>query len=145
MPELPEVETCRRSLDRWTRGRRVERVEFLDGRSVRDRREDRPSMGSEAAARRVRELVTGQSPVATQRHGKRLLWTWPGGGLLLHLGMTGKWTRLPSPFEKLRLHLDDGTEVDARWAPPLLPRPGDRVGVRVVGEVAVYAAPGPGR
>ncbi|MBM3684741.1 MAG: ABC transporter ATP-binding protein [Actinobacteria bacterium] len=45
----------------------------------------------------------------------------------------------------VRLHLDDGTEVDARWAPPLLPRPGDRVGVRVVGEVAVYAAPGPGR
>ena len=39
----------------------------------------------------------------------------------------------------VRLRLDDGTDVEARWAPPLLPRPGDRVGVRVVGEVAVYA------
>ncbi len=45
----------------------------------------------------------------------------------------------------VRLRLDDGTEVEARWAPPLLPRPGDRVGVRVVGEVAVYAVAGPGR
>ncbi len=118
MPELPEVETCRRSLDRWTRGRRVDRVEFLDGRSVRDRREDRPSAGSERAAMRVREFVTGQAPVSTRRHGKRLLWTWPRGCLLLHLGMTGKWTRLPSPFEKLRLYLDDGSIL--RFADPRL-------------------------
>ncbi len=112
MPELPEVETCRRSLDRWTRDRRVDRIEFLDPRSIRDRRGDRPSAASERAADRVREIVTGHSPVATRRHGKRLLWTWPRGCLLLHLGMTGKWTRLPSPFTKLRLHLDDGSAIN---------------------------------
>ena len=63
------------------------------------------------AADTLRGLVSGQAPGALERHGKRLLWRWPRGSLLLHLGMTGKWTRHATPFARVRLRLDDGSEV----------------------------------
>ncbi len=45
------------------------------------------------------------------RHGKRVLWPFGEGALLLHLGMTGKWTRKPTNFAKLLLHLDNGDRL----------------------------------
>lgn len=110
MPELPEVEFCRRALTRWSAGRRVVQVDVLDARCVRDRRTDRPSAGSaqaEAALRRV----AASPPRGLDRHGKRLLWRFDDGALLLHLGMTGKWTRQPSRFAKVALTLDDGARL----------------------------------
>lgn len=128
MPELPEVETCARALARWTAGRVVVACEVVDPRSVRDGRTDRPTRGSEAAARLVASLVTGRAPGSLSRHGKRLWWQWPEGGLLLHLGMTGKWTRRPTPFTRLRLVLDDGSAVcfsDPRLLGGVVPGRGD--------------------
>jgi len=35
MPELPEVETVRRGLDKWVSGRRIATVEVLHPRAIR--------------------------------------------------------------------------------------------------------------
>lgn len=111
MPELPEVEFCRRTLERWTRGRRVTGVELIDPRSVRARREDRPSAGHPDGAARLRAVVAGV-PEAPIRHGKRLLWPFGARALLLHLGMTGKWSRGERPpHAKVGLTLDDGAAL----------------------------------
>ncbi|MFZ5478436.1 MAG: Fpg/Nei family DNA glycosylase [Myxococcota bacterium] len=107
MPELPEVEFARRALVRWTEGRIVVGSEVLDARSVRSSRTDRPSAGRADGAAALSEVARGR-PGPLRRHGKRLLWEFERGALLLHLGMTGKWTRIPPAFPKARLDLDDG-------------------------------------
>ncbi|MDP2311383.1 MAG: DNA-formamidopyrimidine glycosylase family protein [Pseudomonadota bacterium] len=111
MPELPEVEFCRRSLARWSAGRRVVDVAVLDPRSVRVNRKDRPSAGHPDGAAELAAVVTRVPPGELRRHGKRLLWRFGDGALLLHLGMTGKWSLRPNPYVKVRLDLDDGTAL----------------------------------
>lgn len=111
MPELPEVEFCRRALSRWTAGRRVVGSEVLDARVVRARRGDRPTQGRPDAAEALAEVVAAGPPSPPLRHGKRLLWPFGERALLLHLGMTGKWARQPTRWAKVRLHLDDGTDA----------------------------------
>jgi formamidopyrimidine-DNA glycosylase len=108
MPELPELEFCGRSLTRWTAGRRIVGVEVRDPRSVRASRRDRPSAGREDGDTAVRAVVLGAAPGPIRRHGKRLLWPFGERALLLHLGMTGRWTRREHPHTKLALHLSDG-------------------------------------
>lgn len=81
-------------------------VDILDPRVVRKSRTHRPSAGSEEAADSL--LRVARLPVAIVRHGKRLLWEFEHGFLLLHLGMTGRWTRSASGFPKVVLHLDNG-------------------------------------
>ncbi|MSQ03256.1 MAG: hypothetical protein EXR71_15420 [Myxococcales bacterium] len=109
MPELPEVETCRRSLRRWTQGRRVVAVELCDPRSVRLGRSDRPTAAHPEGRRALDAVVLDAAPGEIARHGKRLLWLFGDGALLLHLGMTGRWSRAAPPHAKVRLELDDGT------------------------------------
>jgi formamidopyrimidine-DNA glycosylase len=111
MPELPEVEFCGRALWRWTAGRRVVEVEVHDPRTIRASRTDRPTAALEDGARALRDVVLGAPPTEPRRHGKRLLWRFGDRALLLHLGMTGKWTRGVPSFPKLSLHLDDGGVV----------------------------------
>lgn len=111
MPELPEVEFCRRCLTRWTTGRRVVDVAVPDPRVVRASRTDRPSAGLPDGVGALRSVVTAAPCGEVVRHGKRLLWRFGDGALLLHLGMTGKWSRTPTAYTKVRLDLDDGTAV----------------------------------
>jgi formamidopyrimidine-DNA glycosylase len=137
VPELPEVEFCRQALTRWTMGRNVVGVEVIDPRVVRNARTDAPSAGRpDGAEVLMRTCVTGAAVEpprrasapsdagtgarALVRHGKRLLWAFgdtpDAPALLLHLGMTGKWTReppdTPAPrHAKVRLVLDDGTRL----------------------------------
>lgn len=108
MPELPEVEFCGRSLSRWTTGRRIVGVDVVDTRSVRTSRTSRPTAGHPSGADAIRRIVIDATPGTPLRHGKRLLWPFRDGALLLHLGMTGKWTRVPTKFPKVRLILDTG-------------------------------------
>lgn len=93
MPELPEVEFCRRALLRWTSGRHVVAVTVDDPRSVRRSRTDAPTAADPQGGERLREVVLGTPPGEIRRHGKRLLWSFADRALLLHLGMTGRWTR----------------------------------------------------
>ncbi len=95
MPELPEVETTRRGIEPHLRGRRS------TARKVRERRLRWPvPLGLEA-------MLPGRLIHAVQRRAKYLLLRLDGGGLILHLGMSGSLRILPrdTPVAKHE-HLD---------------------------------------
>ncbi len=106
MPELPEVETVRRSLAPVLEGRALERVEITDPRLTR------PLDPVEVA----RELE-GERVALVDRRGKYLIIRFESGrALLVHLRMTGSF-RVPAEPDahgRALLGLDDGTEVAYR-------------------------------
>lgn len=107
MPELPEVEFCRRALTRWAQGRRATGFTLHDPRCVRASRTARPSEGMPRGADALAATLSAPcGPI--RRHGKRLLWAFGDQALLLHLGMTGKWTRRRPDAPKLQIDLPDG-------------------------------------
>ncbi|MCC6207088.1 MAG: bifunctional DNA-formamidopyrimidine glycosylase/DNA-(apurinic or apyrimidinic site) lyase [Gammaproteobacteria bacterium] len=77
MPELPEVETTRRGIERHLRGRRV-----LELR-VRERRLRQP------LPRLLERALPGQVIREVARRGKYLLLRTDAGAVLIHLGMSG--------------------------------------------------------
>lgn len=105
MPELPEVETIRRGLDRELKGRRIDGVDW------------RPAKLRGGKSPRPLEELEGQRIKALRRHGKFLLWDLSGGGTFLaHLGMTGKFLFANAgeerrPHTHLVLSLDDEREL----------------------------------
>jgi formamidopyrimidine-DNA glycosylase len=78
MPELPEVETTRRGLERHVAGQKIAGV------IVRDRRLRHP------VPRRLPALLTGATIRALARRGKYLLIDCGAGTLIIHLGMSGR-------------------------------------------------------
>ncbi len=128
MPELPEVEACRRLLAVWGRERRLAGVQLGDGAAVRATPTTHP-VASDEAARRLSGWV-GQCFGTPLRRGKRIAWPLGDGGLLLHLGMTGHWVRRTSAdaprFGRVGLTLDDGSTlwlVDPRRFGCVVPLP----------------------
>jgi formamidopyrimidine-DNA glycosylase len=82
MPELPEVETIRRGLDRWVTGRRVRDVEVHHPRAVR-----RHVAGPDDFA----AALAGRTLAGALRRGKYLWLPLDGGdALVAHLGMSGQ-------------------------------------------------------
>jgi len=80
MPELPEVETVRRSLLSLVRGKRIMRVELTEPRIIRH-----------CDPARIRTGVTGRLILGIDRRGKFLLFQLTGElTLVVHLGMSGK-------------------------------------------------------
>ena len=110
MPELPEVETVRRGLDRWVVGRTVAAAEMLHPRATR-----RHLAGPDDVVARL----VGRTVTAACRRGKYLWLPLSGGddALLGHLGMSGQLLVLPpgeSPGPHLRARLaftDGGPEL----------------------------------
>ncbi len=95
MPELPEVETIRRDLEKDVVGRRIRSVEVLGTRSVR-----RHADPGELGARLQGRTVTG-----VRRSGKYLLVDLDDGSVLVvHLGMSGQLLRAASAREPLAPH-----------------------------------------
>jgi formamidopyrimidine-DNA glycosylase len=106
MPELPEVETVRRSLALELPGLRTVAV---GGRSVAMRRP--------LDVERLSALVTGRRFLAPRRRGKYLLLDLdPPGSILAHLGMSGR-VQLVEASIPLRVHthltldLEDGRQL----------------------------------
>ena len=105
MPELPEVETTRRSLLPHVVGARVTAV------TVRERRLRRP-LAADFEAR-----LAGRGIAAIDRHGKYLLFRLDDGAtLLVHLGMSGSLGLAapdspPAPHDHVVLQLDRGPAV----------------------------------
>jgi formamidopyrimidine-DNA glycosylase len=104
VPELPEVETVRRGLERHVAGRTIDEVEVLHPRAVR-----RHAAGPAdfAAALRGRDLA------APLRRGKYLWLPAGGDALLAHLGMSGQLLvgapdRALSPHVRVRFTFRDG-------------------------------------
>ncbi|MEQ1567017.1 MAG: DNA-formamidopyrimidine glycosylase family protein [Myxococcota bacterium] len=120
MPELPEVEVCRRQLTRWTAGRTLLDVAVRDPAVVRGTLSTRPSDKLPDGETQVRALV-GATSTAVSRYGKRLGWTFGDRALVAHLGMTGHWVWRapgdePPPSTRIGLTFDTGTAwyVDGR-------------------------------
>ena len=106
MPELPEVETIRRSLDRLR----------LPGRVVTDVAVTWPrSVGGNPAA--FRDALVGRCFTASGRRGKYLLYTLePAAVLTIHLRMSGRLYLVPrtepaTGYERVTLRLDDDREL----------------------------------
>jgi formamidopyrimidine-DNA glycosylase len=120
VPELPEVETVRRGLDRLVVGRRIERVEVGRARTVR-----------RTSAQELIDGLTGTTVTAAGRRGKYLLCPLDSGDeLMIHLRMSGQ--VLVAPAGTVRpahthvvLHLEGGDEL---WF----------VDPRTFGEVVVF-------
>lgn len=101
MPELPEVETTRRGIAPALAGRR------FAGALVREPRLRWPVPAD------LSEQLAGQPIQAVERRAKYLLIRLPPGGLILHLGMSGRLRVLPAAtpllkHDHLDLLLDDG-------------------------------------
>ena len=120
MPELPEVETVRRGLDRFAVGRRVERVEIGRERTVR-----------RTSPEAVIHGLTGTTITAANRRGKYLLMPLDSGDeVMIHLRMSGQVLFAEGGAERpahthVVMHLDDGNEL---WF----------VDPRTFGEVVVF-------
>ena len=95
MPELPEVETIRRDLEKEIIGKRIKTVEVKGKRSVR-----RHKTSTEFKGR-----LEGKKVSAVRRAGKYLLVELEGGDVLVvHLGMSGQLLRAKSAKEPLDRH-----------------------------------------
>ena len=103
VPELPEVETTVRGLEKVLLGRKLTRIE---PRRADLRREFPPGLG---------QRLTGATVTALGRRGKfGLIETDRGDTLVFHLGMSGKWRVDPSelhPHDHLLLETDDGRRL----------------------------------
>jgi formamidopyrimidine-DNA glycosylase len=85
MPELPEVETIRRDIEKEFVNHRIKKVEVSGARSIR-----RHKSAKEFTAR-----VEGRKLVGTRRRGKYLLMRLDNGEVLVvHLGMSGQLLRV---------------------------------------------------
>ncbi len=98
MPELPEVEHARRTLEEWLVGTRLTRVTVHDARIL--------DAGIRPA--HVIAALEGRRVQAVERRGKWLRIALDRGAVFSHLGMTGKWVKArpddePVRFEKVRL------------------------------------------
>src|SRR5215207_3076144 len=109
MPELPEVETTVRGLERVLKGRRIARIE---ARRPDLRRALPPDLGQRLTGARVTSLG--------RRAKYGLIDTDRGDSLIFHLGMSGHWRIDPAEIDAhdhLLVQTDDGRRLtlnDAR-------------------------------
>lgn len=124
MPELPEVETVRRGIEKRVVGRRITKVEVGRERSVR-------RVGKEA----VVNLLTGTTITTARRRGKYILCDLDSGDeMMIHLRMSGRvlvepvgTTRPPHTHVVLTLAERDGVDDEMWFVDP-----------RTFGEVVVF-------
>jgi len=110
VPELPEVETVRTSLEPVLLGRTFERVAIDDPRLTRP-------FDPQAVARELE----GERVASVERRGKYLVVRFESGRVLLvHLRMTGSFRHVPAgvpadgPHTRAVVRLDDGSDVAYR-------------------------------
>lgn len=78
MPELPEVETVRRTLTPHLTGRRIESVRYFS------------ALAAGGSPEVMTEGLTGRSILSLERKGKYLVFPLDTGWMTIHLRMTGK-------------------------------------------------------
>jgi formamidopyrimidine-DNA glycosylase len=109
MPELPEVEVLRRSLEPHLIGDRVERVEVSN-----------PALREPVDVARLRRAARGREVISLRRRSKYLLIDLDGGWtVVVHLGMSGRLTLVPAatplePHEHVAFHLRSGRRLRLR-------------------------------
>ncbi|HVF37532.1 MAG TPA: bifunctional DNA-formamidopyrimidine glycosylase/DNA-(apurinic or apyrimidinic site) lyase [Sphingomicrobium sp.] len=106
MPELPEVETTVRGLEKVLKGRRLDRVEPRRG----DLRRPFPPD--------LRQRLTGARVISLGRRAKYgLVHTDRGDSMIFHLGMSGSWRIDPDELGKhdhLAIETDEGRRLSLR-------------------------------
>jgi formamidopyrimidine-DNA glycosylase len=106
MPELPEVETVRRGIEKAVVGSTILEAKVTGARTVRRQ-----------SAAEFERLVKGRRVVGANRKGKYLLISLDRGTLVVHLRMSGQLvlhehaTAVAAPHTHARLALDDGREL----------------------------------
>jgi len=106
MPELPDVETFKRTLARQALGKKIARVVVDD-----------PRILGKLSARGFSRRLSGKKLVTARRYGKHLLAKIEGDGwLTLHFGMTGglqfyKASAAAPPFTCVRLDFQSGDHL----------------------------------
>ena len=101
MPELPEVETFKRYLDKTSLKQSINKVQILDER-ILDTEKDN-----------LKKLLKGKQFESSTRHGKYLLVSLKPGFLILHFGMSGDLEYYdskeePPKFSKVIFHFNSG-------------------------------------
>jgi formamidopyrimidine-DNA glycosylase len=105
MPELPEVETIRRDLEKEVVGKRIKQVEVTGLRSIRRHGSKKPFVAR----------LEGRKVVGVARRGKYLLVRLEGTDVLVvHLGMSGQLLWSKGGKEEKAKH----THVVVTFAPP---------------------------
>ncbi len=110
MPELPEVETVKRSLEKLTLGRRIKNLKVL-------------RKGYVHTGYALRSKVSGSTIQSVERKGKIMAIHLSSGIVMLHhLGMTGRLLLMPSKSElarhtHIRIFFDDGEYELRQWDP----------------------------
>jgi formamidopyrimidine-DNA glycosylase len=101
MPELPEVETVVRSLQRVLPGRRILHVRCSSHLVTR------------GGLTRTANLLAGRNVQAIRRQGKQIFIELDRGVLYVHLGMTGRllWNGVEGKHARAVIHFDTGTLV----------------------------------
>jgi formamidopyrimidine-DNA glycosylase len=90
MPELPEVETTRRGIERTARGRRITELRVYEHRL------------RWPIDRSIAQQLVDQEIVTVERRAKNLLLRLTRGTLILHLGMSGSLRLLPQETERIK-------------------------------------------
>jgi formamidopyrimidine-DNA glycosylase len=109
MPELPEVEVLRRSLEPHLVGDRIERVEVRN-----------PALREPVDVARLRRIAAGREITGLRRRSKYLLIDLERGGtVVIHLGMSGQLTLVPGEtppenHEHVAFHLRSGRRLRLR-------------------------------
>jgi formamidopyrimidine-DNA glycosylase len=112
MPELPEVETIRRGLEKLVRGRTIQDVRILDPFVLTGfTPSGRPRRSVSSAS--FRKSVVGKKIVRIVRRGKYLVLEFPDrSAVVIHLRMTGRLlVRAPEGGERAVFELDSGPEL----------------------------------
>jgi formamidopyrimidine-DNA glycosylase len=109
MPELPEIEVLRRSLEPHLVGDRIERVEVTN-----------PALREPVRPRELARRAAGRQVRGLRRRAKYLLIDLEGGQtVVVHLGMSGRLTLAPAaaapePHEHVSFHLRSGRRLRLR-------------------------------
>ena len=90
MPELPEVEVLRRGLNPALQGRRLQRMQIVNPRL------------RWPVSKELQQACLGQTLIEVSRRSKYLLFRFPTGTMLVHLGMSGtvQWFKADAPLQK---------------------------------------------
>jgi len=107
MPELPEVETIRREIAPFVKGKIISGLEIKDPRNIK---------GISPAL--LEKKLAGKKILGVDRRAKYLVFPLsPAGFLVVHLGMTGRLLFAPDPYLKVTFVFKGGEKLyfsDAR-------------------------------
>jgi formamidopyrimidine-DNA glycosylase len=107
MPELPEVETIKREIAPFVKGKIISSLEIIDHRNIKG-----------LSPKELRKKLAGKKIAGIDRRAKYLVFPLsPAGFLVVHLGMTGRLLFAPDKYVKVVFNFKNGAKLyfsDAR-------------------------------